>query len=41
VSSAKVSPASGRIVEVTTPDYSQFFSVEHEGTTENLCVTMA
>lgn len=32
---------SGRIVEVTTPDYSQFFSVQHEGTTENLCVTMA
>jgi hypothetical protein len=32
---------SGRIVEVTTPDYSEFFSVEHEGTSENLCVTLA
>jgi hypothetical protein len=32
---------SGRTVELTTPDYSQFFSVEHEGTRENLCVTMA
>lgn len=32
---------SGRIVEVTTPDYSQFFSVEHEGTTEDLCVSLA
>jgi hypothetical protein len=32
---------SGRIVELTTPDYSQFVSVEHVGTSENLCVTLA
>ena len=32
---------SGRIVELTTPDYSEFFSVEHQGTVENLCLTLA
>lgn len=32
---------SGRIVELTTPDYSQFFSVRHKGTVENLCETLA
>jgi hypothetical protein len=34
--------SSGRIVEVTTPDYSEFFSVRHDGgTQENLCETLA
>ena len=32
---------SGRLVEVTTPDYSEFFSVERTGTSENLCKTLA